>query len=315
MIFRTRHYAFLIGFLTVLFLIGAATYGGSWGFFFLGWLVDGTLLVVWGGSQLARVGARKIIGFGFSASLGADSMLPPFPAILDANGAELWPESECHAMGGAKLGSINIGETGEFVIFRKGLGICTAPPGQTIPNIFVNGWAKELSRPDHIRYSQFAKVRPHLLDPRFSGIPREWFDIIIQHDKWSWRDSVIWVVDMPVHPLINLDTEGDFILHAQDGSDPCPLRAVMPTVDEAPPGTVLLDMVHKITGRAASQVQTLQDELARLRNGSRAEADHFANIVNKVTDVDEKVARRGGLSGYIYETINPDDQPNEGVGR
>lgn len=309
---RGRHYTFAIAVFTVIFHIGALTTGG-WGYFWLWGVITAILFSAWTTTCLGRIAAPHIIWFGGSASLGPRAMFAVLPAIIDEKGVELWPESEIYALGGGEIGGLTIGATGEFLICRRGLAIPTASPGKTIPNYFINGWARELSRPDDVRYRLYGQVRPHLLDPR-TRLPEEWAQIYTKHRKWDWIHSVIWVVDMPVHPYLMLSEAGHFQLHAEDGRDPIDLRKLLPKLDAAAPQTVLLDLVHLISGRSSSEAAGLRAELAEYKNASRAGKDHVTGILAGITDVETKVAGRGMLT-YVTDLASADNDSAEGVSR
>lgn len=318
-VLRTRHYFFIVAVTTIIFHIGAFVYGG-WGWFWMGWLVSGFFLVGWGFSNLARIASSKIIWYGGSASLGPTPLLATLPAIYDRDESKkdapaqlIHPESQCFALGGARLGGINIGETGEYLICRKGLAIATAPIGMTIPNYFINGYARELSRDQHVKYRLWSDVKPHLLDPR-SHIPQQWLDIITQHPKWSWRDSKIWIVDLAVHPQIQLDAAGNFEFHAADGADPVRLRAFFPTIDRFDPGMVLLDLVHEVDERSAAEIRAAREKNARLMGAAKTEGDHYTGIIARMVDTESKVVQ-GGLIGYVQDMASPQGDASEGVSR
>lgn len=309
---RTRHYVFATVVALIVFHLGALLYD-AWGMLWLGWMSTLFLLSAWGTTCLGRIAAPKLIWFGGSASLGSRALVGILPAIVDEKGQTLWPESECYALGGGEIGGLNIGATGEFLICRRGLALPTASAGKTIPNYFINGWARELSRPDHVRYKMYGLVRPHLLDPR-THIPQEWLDIMTKHRKWSWRDSVVWVIDMPVHPYLSLSEAGNFQLHADDGQDPVSLKTLMPRLQTAPPEIVLLDLVHLISGRSSSEAAALRVELSEYKNASRAGKDHVTGILAGITDVEQKVAQRG-LVTYMSDLVSTESDAAEGVGR
>ena len=314
MILRSRHYWFLLVVVWAVTVIGAVS-TSDWGYFVVGMIASNFILIGWGFPILARLASPKMIWPGGSASLGPLAKRADLPAVLTEgpNPQVLHPESELYVLGGGVFFGLALRGTGEFMIVPKGQVIATDEPGKTIPNYLVNAYCRELNRPEEIKYSLYGSVRPHALDER-TWIPREWFDILRIQDEWSWKYSILWYGDVPIHPFISLDRDGSFAFKPIGGGDPFPLRALMPNLDEDAKDKVLLDMVHLINGRHAQQVLSLREENSRLKNAIRTESDHYARMLTNITDTEEKVIR-GPMQGVTEYFTSEEPTADQGVQR
>lgn len=305
-----RLFMFILSLILIVFHVGFLL-DGSWGWLWLGWMVALGWVSMWAAPVAIRLKSPKAIGKGFQSSIGPGARRCELPAQVDKEKRVIWPACELWSLGGGLGLGLELGGLGIFVICRRGLAIETTESTTGKANVFFNGHAEIVNRPDFIKYNILGTVRPHNMDPRLL-IPPSWQTPLTEDDDWNWNTSRVIFIDVPVHPYIRMDEIGEFEIHQANAGSPVLLKDLIKGINTFRPDTVFLDLMHRFNDIVSTENKALRDSQAYAVNAERSRSRHYSGILAEITDVQDRM--NGGLLQPVVDSLTSEEE-SAGGGR